>query len=126
LLGLAATLASPASALIEVTYVGDNPWSDDGFPSTGGTGEVEAQDGQGATIAKRFTALGAIPIIVDAGPSPQSGVESIRIHERITNDTGVDWSDFHFLVGSIDAICLCRCLRRESGPGEGLGLHGAA
>jgi hypothetical protein len=103
LLGLVWTAASPASALIEVTYVGDNPWFDNGFPTTGGTGQVEGQDGQSATITKDFTSVGLIPIIVDAGPSPQGGVESIRINERITNNTGVDWTDFHYLFGSIDA-----------------------
>jgi hypothetical protein len=107
LVWLAATLPFPASALVEATYVGDNPWSVNGFPSPGGTGEVEGQDGENATIAKRFTALGAIPIIVDTGPSPQSGVDSIRTHERITNDTVVDGSDFHFLVGSSTPIRAC-------------------
>jgi hypothetical protein len=98
-LALVGSAAPAAASSIEVSYVGQNPW----FDSPGGTGSVEGQDGETATIVKDFTAVADIPIIIDAGPSPLGGVESIRINERVRNNTGVDWTDFHFVVQGIDA-----------------------
>jgi hypothetical protein len=98
LVGMWGVLAAPASAT-QVTHVGDNP-----FPccaNTGGTGNIAGQDADSATLEKDFTSLGDIPFIVNGGPSV--GVQTFHIDERVRNNTGVDWSDFHFLVQSIDA-----------------------
>jgi len=84
--------ASPAWAAYSVTYVGANPW----FPSPGGTGAITGQ-----TVEKTFIALADIPIIVDGGPS--TGTDVLHIDERVRNNTGVDWTDFHFVMQPIDA-----------------------
>jgi PEP-CTERM motif-containing protein len=93
--------ASVAHAAIEVTYVGNNPFP--GFPNTGGTGMISSQQPGTATLEKTFTSLGDIPIIIDGGPLPASGMDTIRINERIRNNTGRTWTDFHLGVGLIDA-----------------------
>jgi len=102
-------LAAAFAALIGATAHADgvtsiavgqnNPF----FPSTGGDGQVASfdQPGQKAVIEKTFDKLGDVPIIIDRGPS--SGVDTIHIDERVRNDTGVDWTDFHFIFESIDA-----------------------
>lgn len=97
------SLASAAWADIQVTYVGDNPWSNSGFPSTGGTGMIASQQAGVATLEKTFTSLGDVPIIVHQGPTPASGMETIHIDERVRNNTGVNWTDFHLDVQLIDA-----------------------
>jgi PEP-CTERM motif len=79
--------------------VGDNPF----FPPTGGTGNVADFDPveQNAVIEKDFTQLGDIPIIIDRAAS--QGVDVIHIDERVKNNTGVDWTDFHIIFEPIDA-----------------------
>lgn len=83
-LGLVRALASPASALIAVAHVGDDPWSDGGFPGPGGAGQVDEQDRRSATLAKGFTALGTIPIVSDARPSPEGARSLLGIHAHPT------------------------------------------
>jgi hypothetical protein len=50
--------------------------------------------------------------------------------DEIGSDLMYSWINHYEYVRNLfrlnSVICLCRCLRRESGPGEGLGLHGAA
>jgi len=80
--------------------VGDNPF----FPPTGlGDADVASFDPQNqkAVLEKDFEHLGDIPIIIDRGPS--QGVDTFHIDERVKNDTGVDWTDFHLTFDSIDA-----------------------
>jgi hypothetical protein len=86
------TTAPSVLGAYSVTYVGQNPW----FASPGGTGSLS-----GTTIEKTFTSLGDIPFIVDGGPS--TGTDILHIDERVRNSTGVAWTDFHFLMESIDA-----------------------
>ena len=96
---LAHVCATAYATELTVTYVGDNPFPD--FVSTGGTGTIESQTaGQSAVLTKTFTALGDVPIILHSNPS--SGTDTIHIDERVTNDTGVDWTDFHLIFGEID------------------------
>ncbi len=92
-------MASSASAEITVSEVGVNPFP--AFPSTGGTGIIEGQQDGTATLAKTFTALGDVPIILHRNPT--IGTDTIRINERVRNNTGVTWTDFHFLMQPIDA-----------------------
>jgi hypothetical protein len=101
-------LGLPASTVIAdlaVTFVGPNPFS--GFPSTGGTGTFGGTNP--VTILKTFTSLGDVPIIIQRHPpsAVQNGalpaVEALNITERVTNNTGVDWTDFHMLMQPIDA-----------------------
>jgi hypothetical protein len=101
LLGVALVCASVAHADIEVTHVGTNPFP--GFPNTGGTGTIAGQQPGSATLEKTFTSLGDIPVIIDGGPLPANGMDTIRITERIRNNTGRAWTDFHLGVGLIDA-----------------------
>jgi hypothetical protein len=98
-----AVSASTTFADVEVTYVGNNPFGNLGFPNTGGTGTIAGQQPGSATLEKTFTSLGDIPIIVDGGPLPAGGMDTIKISERIRNNTGVGWTDFHLGVGLIDA-----------------------
>jgi PEP-CTERM motif len=79
--------------------VGDNPF----FPHPGGDGDVASFDPQDqkAVLEKFFDHLGDIPIIIDRGPS--QGVDTFHIDERVKNDTGVEWTDFHLVFDSIDA-----------------------
>ncbi|MBP7937345.1 MAG: PEP-CTERM sorting domain-containing protein [Phycisphaerae bacterium] len=91
--------ASSALAAASVEYVGANPYF--GFPSTGGTGVLAGQQAGTATVEKTFTSLGDIPIIIHSTPS--AGVDVLHIDERVGNNTGVDWTDFHFLFEPIDA-----------------------
>lgn len=79
--------------------VGDNPF----FASSGGTGNVVTFDPnqQVAVLEKTFTTLGDVPIIIDRTSS--QGVDTFHVDERVRNDTGVDWTDFHFVVELIDA-----------------------
>ncbi len=93
---LLAATGSSALGAYTVEYVGNNPWANAGFPSTGGTGGFNGQ-----TIEKTFTSLGDIPIIVNGGPS--NGVDTLHIDERVRNNTGVPWTDFHLVVQPIDA-----------------------
>lgn len=96
-IGLFGLSASAALAAASIEYVGQNPW----FPNTGGTGVIEGQQDGKATIAKTFTSLGDVPIILHSTPS--SGVDTLHIDERVRNNTGVAWTDFHFLFEPIDA-----------------------
>jgi hypothetical protein len=98
-LGLFGLSASAALAGTSVEYVGVNPFS--GFTSTGGTGAIAGQQTGEATIEKTFTSLGDVPIILHSSPS--AGLDVLRINERVRNNTGVDWTDFHFLFDPIDA-----------------------
>ena len=86
--------------------VGDNPF----FASSGGTGNVVTFDPnqQVAVLEKTFTTLGDVPIIIDRTSS--QGVDTFHVDERVRNDTGVDWTDFHFVVELIDA--------NQNGPGK--------
>src|SRR4051812_29767029 len=95
---LALLLASPVMADVKVSYVGANPFGN--FPSTGGTGEFE-QTREGVLVSKDFKALGDIPIIINSGPS--TGFDTLSFLEQVTNNTGTDWTDFHFFVERIDA-----------------------
>jgi hypothetical protein len=95
--------ATTGHGAVEVTYVGNNPFANLGFPNTGGTGTIAGQQPGSATLEKTFTSLGDIPIIVDGGPLPAGGMDTIAITERIRNNTGVAWTDFHLGVGLIDA-----------------------
>ena len=96
----AALVCAQAQAInMEVIDVGDNPFN--GFASTGGTGTIGGSvPGQQATVLKDFTSLGDVPIILHTSPS--SGVDVLHIDERVTNNSGVDWTDFHLIFGGID------------------------
>lgn len=87
----------------EVTYVGDNPYS---VSATGGTGTFSCQIGS-CNVTKDFTAVGSIPVIVDVMSEIQSSQlttpDLLHLNETITNDTGVDWTNFEFGLASIDA-----------------------
>jgi hypothetical protein len=101
---LLGTIASSAMADLAVSFVGTNPFS--GFPSTGGTGSFSGTNP--TTFLKTFTSLGDVPIIIHRTPEDfaQTGVvavENLLITERVTNNTGVDWTDFHMLMQKIDA-----------------------
>jgi hypothetical protein len=98
LIAAAANAGVVATGVTSIT-VGDNPF----FPPSGGTGDVASFDpnAQTAVLEKDFTQIGDIPIIIDRGPS--QGVDTFHIDERVKNDTGVDWTDFHFVFQSIDA-----------------------
>src|SRR5262245_26210849 len=69
------------------------------IPTTGGTCASNADQ-----ITKTFTSLGDIPVIVHAPASsgPPNG-DFVHVVENIVNNTGVPWTDFHFLVQKIDA-----------------------
>jgi hypothetical protein len=107
-----ASISTSASAIAvyplnyEVTYVGDNPWSGGVAPSPGGTGTFSCQTGS-CTVTKDFTAVGSIPVIVDVVSETQSNQlttpDLLHLDETITNDTGVDWTNFEFGLASIDA-----------------------
>lgn len=97
----AAAMASGTAhaILLQVVSVGPNAFPD--FPSTGGTGAIVTQTpDQSAVLTKEFTALGDVPIILRTAPS--SGTDSIHIDERVTNNTGVVWTDFHLTFEGID------------------------
>ena len=97
LAGVAFTLPSvTAQAVLSVESVGVNPFP--GFESTGGTGNINAES---EVITKDFTAIGDVPIILHTNPS--TGTDVIHIDERVINDTGIEWTDFHLTFGSIDA-----------------------
>lgn len=91
--------ASAASASLQVSEVGVNSFST--FPATGGNGSIVTQDPTHAVLEKNFIALGDVPIILHADPS--IGVDTLHIDERVTNSTGVAWTDFHLVFGTIDA-----------------------
>jgi hypothetical protein len=55
----------------------------------------------GTTVEKTFTSIADLPIIVNGGPS--TGTDILHIDERVRNNTGVDWTDFHFMMTPIDA-----------------------
>ena len=101
LVSLASSLASAGVVTTGVTAiaVGQNPF----FPSNGGTGNVASfsTDEQSAVLEKDFSAIDDIPIIIDRAAS--QGVDVFHVAERVRNDTGKDWTDFHFVFESIDA-----------------------
>jgi len=66
------------------------------FPTTGGTCSSTADQ-----IVKTFTSLGDIPVIFHAPAS--TGSDFVHIVENIINNTGVAWTDFHFVWVPIDA-----------------------
>jgi hypothetical protein len=91
--------AGVATGVTSIT-VGPNNF----IPPTGlGDADVVSFDPslQKAVLEKTFEHLGDIPIIIDRGPS--QGVDTFHIDERVRNDTGVDWTDFHLKFDSIDA-----------------------
>src|SRR4030095_13207934 len=96
LIAAAANAGVVATGVTSIT-VGDNPF----FPPSGGTGDVASFDpnAQTAVLEKDFTQIGDIPIIIDRGPS--QGVDTFHIDERVKNDTGVDWTDFHFVFQAL-------------------------
>jgi PEP-CTERM motif len=99
---LAGLISSAARADMTVIAVGDNGHI--GFENTGGSGSMEGQGNGQVTILKTFTKLGDIPIIVSGGPLPvANGMDTLHVSERVTNNTGVPWTDFHYLAGLIDA-----------------------
>lgn len=91
--------AAAQAAGVRSIEVGSNPW----IEPTGGTGTVEAFDEEAQTgaVAKRFTQLGDIPVILNRGAS--SGVETFHLEELVRNDTGVGWTGFHLAFENIDA-----------------------
>jgi hypothetical protein len=91
-------ISSVSLAAVAIDDVGTNPFPD--FPATGGTGTFNNTE-LGAVVTKDFTSLGDVPIIINDGPS--TGLDTMQISERVTNHTGVDWTDFHLIVQSIDA-----------------------
>jgi len=94
---------SSAVATTMITHVGDNPYSK--FPATGGTGTfTNSNVASQAVVIKDFSSLGDIPIILSTSLSIDgNGTSSLLINERITNHTGIDWTDFHLVFGVIDA-----------------------
>jgi PEP-CTERM motif-containing protein len=99
-LSLAARAHAGVATGVTDIRVGDNPF----FPPTGlGSADVASFDPQAqkAVLEKDFAHLGDIPIIIDRGPS--QGVDTFHVDERVRNDTGVDWTDFHLDFDSIDA-----------------------
>jgi len=102
-LALAAALSSAQAQPVSVEFVGVNPFP--GFPSTGGTGQIVSQTPNGTVITKDFTTLGDVPIIIHTQPVPgtvDSSVVFLHIDERVSNHTGVPWTDFHLGFGPID------------------------
>ena len=97
----AGTQVADAGVITGVTAiaVGSNPF----FPSSGGAGNVASfdPDAQTAVLEKDFDKLGDVPIIIDRTAS--QGVDTIHIDERVRNNTGLDWTDFHLVVELIDA-----------------------
>jgi hypothetical protein len=104
-----ALVATDAGAVVSnnyvITYVGDNPWSTSVAPSPGGTGTFSCITGS-CTVAKDFTAIGSIPMVIDVVPNtPQDallGFDTLSISETITNNTGIDWTDFELGFIGID------------------------
>jgi hypothetical protein len=101
LLGAILMGAASLEGAVAVDHVGVNPFPS--FPSTGGTGQVVTSSPTDAVLEKTFTSLGDVPIIINAGPSPAGGMESFHINERVRNNSGTAWTDFHLDVGGIDA-----------------------
>ena len=91
-------LISAGASAYTITYVGDNYW----YPSTGGTGSFYPCGVDICAVKKDFTSLGSIPIIIDSNNQPSTGTDLYHIAEAITNDTGVDWTDFHLRFLPID------------------------
>src|SRR5262245_34092652 len=111
---------SYAAAGVVVTAVGTN----NHFPSPGGTGQIENQQPGTATLVKEFTAIGDIPIILQLNPS--AGTDVIHIDERVTNHTGVDWTDFHFIMQTIDSGPMTVQFQNVTNPtGEWTTISGA-
>jgi hypothetical protein len=94
--------AGSAVASIQDVTVGPNPFP--GFPSPGGTGNgIISGGGFTLTIEKFFTVYGEIPLILDTDRDPIDATDVYSVTERISNDTGVDWLDFHLVLDPIDA-----------------------
>lgn len=101
LAALAGALASSGAQALTIESVGENPFSN--VPFTGGTGNFRCESAGNCSISKDFTSIGSIPIVI--GPIdgiPSSGIDILSISENITNDTGLDWADFHLAFIPID------------------------
>ena len=108
--GAAALISTDASAIAygtnySIGFVGQNGYSvpSDGGSGTGGCGlDVSLY----CSVVKNFTSIGSIPIgiFVDTqAPQPAlTGFDAINISETITNNTGVDWTNFEFGFVPID------------------------
>jgi hypothetical protein len=93
-------LASTGYASISGVMVGPNPFA--GFPSPGGTGTGGfTNNGFDLTIEKNFTAFGEIPVILFTNRDTD-GTDTYSVTERIVNNSGLDWTDFHLNVELID------------------------
>ena len=95
---ISVSLISVSASAITVGSVGDNPFS---VPSDGGTGSFTCDTGT-CTVNKEFTALGDIPIVITPANVPSSGTDTLHFEESITNNTGIDWTDFHLGFIPID------------------------
>jgi hypothetical protein len=94
--------ASSGYASILEVEVGPNQFQ--GFPSPGGDGDgFIAGGGFSLTIEKFFTAFGEIPVILNTQRDMRDGTDTYSVTERIVNNSGLDWTDFHLNVEPIDA-----------------------
>lgn len=98
---LSVSLFALGASASTVSYVGANPI---GIPSAG-TGTYLCSGGSPShcDVTKDFTSIGPIPIVIAPSPGVPNGAgEALIIDETITNNTGVDWTDFHFQLLFID------------------------